>query len=265
MRRTIPSKGVSDVDPFIFLDLFDFRVPAGAKAMLPPHPHRGFAPVSVMLEGAVGHRDSLGNRGIIEAGGIQWMTAGKGIQHADHADVPFLRRGGRMLGVQLWVNLPRRSKMMAAGLQEAAPARLPVVEHAGARARIFAGEALGKTSDVRPHTPMVVVDYTLAPGSVATLPIPRTWNAFAQVCEGTIRAAGHRHVVRTQQLVTFAREGTGIRIACAGERPARVLVGAGEPLGEPIVRSGPFVMTSQAEVRQAWRDYRAGRMGHLAR
>ena len=112
---------------------------------------------------------------------------------------------------------------------------------------------------------MLLVDYVLTPGAVATLPFPQHWNAFAQVCEGAIRADGPRHMIRTQQMVTFARSGTGIRIACAGEKPARVLLGAGAPIGEPVVRSGPFVMTSQAEIREAWRDYRAGRMGQLAR
>jgi redox-sensitive bicupin YhaK (pirin superfamily) len=263
IRRTIGSRELAHVDPFVFLDAFDMKAPPGFEMGLAPHPHRGIETVSVILDGQVGHRDSLGNEGLVGPGGVQWMTAGAGIIHDEDPDKRFFERGGLMRGFQLWVNLPARLKMTPARYQNLAASGISTRTLSGVVARVIAGRAHGMTAATTTHTPLLLVHYTLPPGGAVTLPLPLKWNAFAQVAEGTASFEARR-ATPTGQLVVFGRDGDAVHFSNPGRTQLQVLLGAGLPFDEPIVARGPFVMNSQAEIRQAYADYRAGRMGFLA-
>jgi redox-sensitive bicupin YhaK (pirin superfamily) len=261
VRRTIPALQVEQVDPFILLDHFDFRIAKGELGGLAPHPHRGFETVTVLLEGAIEHGDSLGNRAVLESGAIQWMTAGSGIVHEENPADILREKGGRVLGIQLWVNLPARAKMTKPHYQDTVAARLPEASEAGVRARVFAGRIHDVGAVIHTVTPMTLVDYTLAPGSEVALEYPTGWTAFLHVIDGAIESAGT--TVPAEHMALLSREGSGLYFRNASSRPTRVLLGGGEPIAEPLARSGPFAMNTRAELMQAMEDYRSGRMGRV--
>jgi redox-sensitive bicupin YhaK (pirin superfamily) len=262
VRRTIPAQAVEQVDPFIMLDHFDFRIAKGQRGGLAPHPHRGFETVTVLLDGAIEHGDSLGNRGLLESGGVQWMTAGSGIVHEENPADILRERGGRVLGVQLWVNLPARAKMIAPRYQDTKAGRIPEAHEAGVRARVIAGTLHGVVPVISTTTPMALVDYTLPPGSEVAIEYPLGWSAFLHVLAGTLEVTGTQ--VGEAHLALFGAEGNGIYFRNATSRPARALLGGGQPIAEPLARYGPFAMNTQAELQRAMDDYREGRMGRVA-
>ena len=178
VRRTIPAPSVAQVSPFILLDHFDFRIEKGQLGGLAPHPHRGFETVTVLLEGAIEHGDSLGNRAVLESGAIQWMTAGSGIVHEENPANILRERGGRVLGIQLWVNLPARAKLTPPRYQDTTTARIPEAAEGGVRARVFAGRIHDVAAVIHTETAMTLVDYTLAPGSEVALEYPRAGPRF---------------------------------------------------------------------------------------
>ncbi|MCC6621941.1 MAG: pirin family protein [Deltaproteobacteria bacterium] len=262
VRRTIPGEGFDQVDPFLMLDHFDFTLAPGELGGLAPHPHRGFETVTVLIDGAIEHGDSLGNRGRIGAGDIQWMTAGNGIVHEENPADDLRARGGRVLGVQLWVNLPSAQKKVAPKYQDTTHDRIPVHEEARVRARVFAGEAHGVRAVIRTHTPMALVDYALQPGAATVVAYPEGWTAFVQAVDGTVTvgdtAVGVGHLALTR------RDGNTIVLKNDSSRPARALLGGGLPIGEPFASRGPFVMSTEEELSESFELYRSGRMGRVA-
>ncbi|MCB9732313.1 MAG: pirin family protein [Deltaproteobacteria bacterium] len=261
IRRTLPGPGVEQVDPFLMLDHFDFPIAKGQLGGLAPHPHRGFETVTVLLDGAIEHGDSLGNRGLLEPGGVQWMTAGAGIVHEENPADVLRERGGRVRGVQLWVNLPARAKMTPPAYQDTPFARVPTYSEAGVTARVFAGAAHDVTAVIGTHTPMALIDYGLAPGAELVLDWPPAWSAFVHVVDGLVDVGGARVAEAHLAVLTG---GSGLYVQNPGPRPARLLVGGGEPIAEPVARYGPFTMNTQAELQVAVDDYRSGRMGRVA-
>lgn len=261
VRRTIPGVGFDDVDPFLMLDHFDFTLAPGQMGGLAPHPHRGFETVTVMIDGAIEHGDSLGNRGRIASGDIQWMTAGNGIVHEENPPDDLRERGGRVLGVQLWVNLPKDARKVAPKYQDTNASRIPVVEEAGVKARIFAGEAHGAKAVIATHTPMALIDYALQPGAATLVAYPAGWSAFVQAVDGMVTVGDER--VGEGHLALTRRDGNAIHLRNESSRPVRALLGGGEPIGEPYVSYGPFVMSSEAELRESIEMYRSGRMGRV--
>ncbi len=261
VRRAFPLRALAQVDPFLLLDHFDFTLRPGELGGLAPHPHRGFETVTVLFDGAIEHGDSLGNRGRIASGDVQWMTAGAGIVHEENPDDHLRARGGQVLGIQLWVNLPRRHKMTAPKYQDTAHAKIPVTRFAGVRAKVIAGEVHDTKAVIGTHTPLVLVDYQLQPGAEVALPYPSQWTAFLHVVNGTITVGQAR--VGEAHLAHLARNGGGIHFRNETAKTARVLLGGGVPIGEPIARRGPFVMNTRREIQQAVSDYRAGRMGRV--
>jgi redox-sensitive bicupin YhaK (pirin superfamily) len=262
VRRTIPAASVAQVSPFILLDHFDFRIAKGELGGLAPHPHRGFETVTVLLEGAIEHGDSLGNRAVLESGAIQWMTAGSGIVHEENPANILRERGGRVLGIQLWVNLPSRAKLTPPRYQDTTTARIPEAAEGGVRARVFAGRIHDVPAVIHTETAMTLVDYTLAPGSEVALEYPAGWTAFLHVVDGAIDVGGT--AVPAEHMAVLAQQGSGLYFRNAATRPSRVLLGGGAPIEEPLARSGPFAMNTQAELAQAIDDYRSGRMGRVA-
>jgi quercetin 2,3-dioxygenase len=261
IRRTLPAEGLDQVDPFLMLDHFDFTIAPGQLGGLAPHPHRGIETVTVLLEGAIEHGDSLGNREILEAGGVQWMTAAGGIVHEENPADLLREKGGRVHGIQLWVNLPKRSKGLAPGYQDKPISGILAAEDAGVRARVIAGAIDDVVSPLHTHTPLALFDVTAKPDAIVELAHPRGWSAFVHVVEGDIDVGGT--AVGAATLVDLDRTGDVIRLK-AGGRGARVLIGGGEPIDEPLARRGPFVMNTDAEIAQAYDDYQSGRMGRVA-
>ena len=228
------------------------------------HPHRGFETVTIVYAGEVAHRDSTGQGGLIGPGDVQWMTAGAGILHEEFHGEGFARLGGELEMVQLWVNLPARDKTTPPGYQAIRSADIPVVtlpDSAGT-ARIIAGELAGRRGPAKTFTPIKVWDLRLAAGGVAELPLPQGWSTGIVVLRGTVLVNGHA-VLHGDQVAVLDRNGVGVTLEA--DNDAVVLLLAGEPIDEPIVGYGPFVMNSEAEIRQAIEDFNNGRFGDIPR
>jgi redox-sensitive bicupin YhaK (pirin superfamily) len=255
LRRGIGTRRLDHLDPFLLLDHFESAEPADYEAGFPYHPHRGIETVTLVRRGEVSHGDSLGHRGTIGAGDIQWMTSGSGIMHEE---MPQVRPEG-IAGLQLWLNLPARDKMSRPKYRDLQAAALPETPtDEGARIRVIAGEA-GGGRVAGPVEGLAVapkfVDVVLAAGAAFREAVPRGHTAFAYVDQGEVRFGGDR-VVRAPALVVF---GEGDRVEAASEGGGRFLLAAARPLGEPIARYGPFVMNTPAEIEQTLAELRSGR------
>jgi len=268
VHRPFPTSTLSDFDPFLLLDEMgptDVR-PGEAKGA-PDHPHRGFETVTYMLSGSFRHKDSQEHAGKLGPGDVQWMTAGRGVVHSEEPSEEFQRTGGTLHGVQLWVNLPKRDKMIRPHYQEIPAERIPSASTPDGKVavRVLAGESLGARAVIETRTPIFYLDFSLKPGGVLVQPVPHDFNAFAYVIEGPLRFGSDTVHIERSNMVAFNRSGTEIRIEAPLENPssARVLLIGGQPLNEPIARYGPFVMNTPEEIRQAFEDYRSGRMGSI--
>jgi redox-sensitive bicupin YhaK (pirin superfamily) len=268
VRRPFPKAAFSDFDPFLLLDeMGPMDVAPGEAKGAPDHPHRGFETVTYMLSGDMEHKDSSGHAGHLRSGDVQWMTAGAGVVHAEMPSAEFMRTGGRMHGFQLWVNLPQRDKMIKPRYQEIPSAKIPKATSADSlvSVSVIAGDSMGEKAVIETRTPIIYLHYRLDAGGVATQLVPHNYNAFAYVVDGAglFGAEGERGA--DGQMVMFASDGDEIRIENPADAKAalEVLLIAGVPLNEPIARYGPFVMNSEAEIHQAFEDYRRGRMGAI--
>jgi redox-sensitive bicupin YhaK (pirin superfamily) len=247
------------LDPFLMLDAFGSDDADDYIAGFPDHPHRGFETVTYMIAGRMRHRDSAGHEGLLENGGVQWMTAGRGVVHSELPE----QEGGRMEGFQLWLNLPASDKMRAPGYRDIPTGEIPELRLPGATVRVIAGESHGVAGAVqRAHTEPVVLDLHLEPGATFEQALPAGHNAFVYVYRGDVAlgdAAG-ASPVPAQRMAVLANgaDRDGVRMQ-AGGQGARALLIAGRPLNEPIAQYGPFVMNTQAELFQAVEDFRAGR------
>jgi len=253
------------ISPFLLLD---FAGPAIFQATTKPrgvgqHPHRGFETVTIVYEGEVAHRDSTGQGGVIGPGDVQWMTAGGGILHEEFHSPVFTRTGGPFRMVQLWVNLPAKDKMSAPGYQSILAGHIPVVDlpEGAGRARIIAGELRGVHGPARTFTPINVWDVRLNGGKPVSLDVPDRHTAAVVVLSGRVKVNGGQSMGEAQ-MGLLSREGSGAVIEADGD--AVVLVLTGEPIDEPVVGYGPFVMNSQAQIREAIEDFKAGRFGQMA-
>jgi len=250
------------LDPFLMLDAFGSDAASDYIGGFPEHPHRGFETVTVMLEGRMRHRDSVGNVGLLEPGSVQWMTAGRGIIHSEMPE----QQEGRMAGFQLWVNLAAADKMTAPAYRDIAPAAVPeYTDAAGVRVRVIAGASGSVAGAVtRPKTEPIVLDLTIPAGAAFDVALPAAYNAFAYVFGTTTVAVGSGDAATTldpERMAILANDGAdGVRFAVASDAaaPARVLVVAGRPLGEPIAQYGPFVMNTSAELQRAFADFQSG-------
>jgi redox-sensitive bicupin YhaK (pirin superfamily) len=256
LNRALGGGALSMLDPFLLLDEFQSDDPNDYIAGFPDHPHRGFETVTYMIEGAMEHRDSVGNRGRLVAGSAQWMTAGHGIVHSE---MPKQERG-LMWGFQLWVNLPRARKMIKPRYQDIAPGLIPETTIDGARTRLVAGNAFGMTGpvtgiDVEP----IFLDVAVERGVRFQTPLPAGHNAFVFVTDGAVRLGPSNREVRRGQLAVLGRGGDRLTATCDAQS-GRMLVLAGRPLNEPVARRGPFVMSTDDELREAYEDYRSGRL-----
>jgi len=255
--RVIGQPRMMDLDPFLLLDAFRSDNADDYIAGFPPHPHRGFETVTYLLEGRMRHKDNAGNEGVIEPGGIQWMTAGKGIVHSEMPE----QENGRLEGFQLWVNLPAAHKMTQPLYQEHDAASIPSEIRTGTSIKVITGKtSKGTTGPItQPLTDPLYLDVDLEANTGFDEPLPIEHNAFVYVIEGTVTLeteGGESAIVSRDQLAILS-EGNSISLASQDEG-ARFLLIAGKPIGEPIARGGPFVMNTQSEVKQAFDDYKSG-------
>jgi quercetin 2,3-dioxygenase len=268
VRRPFPKASFSEFDPFLLLDeMGPMEVAPGEAKGAPDHPHRGFETVTYLLAGDMEHKDSRGHAGRLRPGDVQWMTAGAGVIHAEMPAREFARKGGRMHGFQLWVNLPKRDKMMNPRYQEIPNSQIPKATSADGlvKVSVIAGEAMGEKAVIETRTPIIYLHYRIEPGGAFTQQVPGAYNAFAYIVEGEGLFGAESERVEDGQMVLFAQDGDEVRIENPADAKAtlEVLLIAGVPLNEPVARYGPFVMNTKAEIRQAFEDYRLGRMGAI--
>jgi redox-sensitive bicupin YhaK (pirin superfamily) len=252
------------VSPFLLLDYAgpaQFE-PATRKRGVGVHPHRGFETVTIVYQGEVDHRDSTGAGGHIGPGDVQWMTAGGGVLHEEFHSEAFTRNGGTLEMVQLWVNLPARDKMTSPAYQTLLDAQIPSVPLANdaGRVRVIAGDFDGHRGPARTFTPVDVWDVRLNRGAQTSLTVPEGHTSAMVVLHGTVQVNGSS-VVREAQWVQFERSGG--EIVLEANTDATLLLLSGEPIAEPVVGYGPFVMNTQAEIVQAMNDFNGGKFGHL--
>jgi redox-sensitive bicupin YhaK (pirin superfamily) len=259
LRRSLGSRALPLLDPFLMLDEFHSDKPEDYELGFPSHPHRGFETVTYMLQGAVEHRDSLGNHGHLGPGCAQWMTAGHGIIHSE---MPVHNPGDtRMWGFQLWINLPAANKLIRPRYQDIAPARIPEAAVDDALVRVVAGSAGGKTGPVDGIvTAPQMIDIKLGRRGSVRHAVPPGHNAFVYVFEGEAELGTARARVTAGQLAVLS---PGDLFTARAESGARLLSFAGRPIGEPVARYGPFVMNTDDELRQAVDDYRSGRLTQI--
>jgi redox-sensitive bicupin YhaK (pirin superfamily) len=268
VHRPFPARALEFVDPFLLLDeMGPADLGPGEARGASDHPHRGFETVTYMIAGRMQHRDSRGNAGTLGPGDVQWMTAGAGVVHSELPEASFARAGGRMHGFQLWVNLPRRDKMMAPRYQEIPSSRLPVAAagDGAVRVKVIAGESLGARAVIETRTPILYLHATIRPGGRLDQPVPAGFNLFAYVFAGEGRFGPDGRAVGRGHLALFGPAGEAVTLGCAPEAsgPLEALLIGGRPLDEPVARYGPFVMNTTEEIHQAMDDYRAGRMGRI--
>ena len=252
------------LSPFLLLDYAGPAqfAPATKPRGVGQHPHRGFETVSIVYEGEVAHRDSTGQGGVIGPGDVQWMTAGAGILHEEFHSPAFTQQGGNLHMVQLWVNLPAKDKMVAPGYQAILNAEIPKVDidNGAATARVIAGEFLGARGAAHTFTPMQVVDLAIQAGNSVTLPAHVGWHTALVILNGKSQI-NHSHSTLEAQLVVFSQEGDALVITA--QEDVKALLLSGQPLNEPIVGHGPFVMNTMEEIKQAFVDFQSGGFGQM--
>ncbi|MEW5301476.1 MAG: hypothetical protein WDW36_004335 [Sanguina aurantia] len=251
VARSVGSQGLRNLDPYLMLD--ELHLPAAAAfAGFPNHPHRGFETCSIMLEGEMEHKDSCGNKGVIGPGGVQWMTAGRGIIHSE------MPKGttGNMHGFQLWINLPAKDKLCKPRYQDYQASDIPVATSGGVSVRVMAGECMGTSGPIKMRNPGTLLDVRLEAGASFSHRVSSEWSGFVYVYTGGGVVCGSKAVAQHAMVM-----GAGDMVeAVASDSGMRFLLIAGRPINEPIVQHGPFVMNTQDEIQQAFADYQSGKL-----
>ncbi|RKO88569.1 RmlC-like cupin domain-containing protein [Blyttiomyces helicus] len=250
VRRSIGTYELRNLDPFLMLDEFTVKEPAG----FPDHPHRGFETVTYMIEGEW-HEDFTGRKGRIQPGDLQWMTAGRGIVHAE---MPLGDTPAR--GLQLWVNLPRSAKMIPPHYQELLDGDVPRATADGVVVKVIAGKSIGVDAKVLTYSPIQYLDVKMEPGKVFEHEIPAGWTAFIYTLVGDIKVGGSDSTAEPHTTVVLSKTGDILKVESCSEKAHFVII-AGEPINEPIVQHGPFVMNETREIQQAMFDYQMGQNG----
>jgi redox-sensitive bicupin YhaK (pirin superfamily) len=213
VHRAFPNYGLREFDPFLLLDeMGPITYSAGEAKGAPDHPHRGFETVTYMVDGVFEHKDSQGHSGKIKTGDVQWMTAGSGVIHSEMPEREFSQKGGILHGFQLWVNLPKKDKMMNPRYQDLPASKIPIVQNEGVKVKVIAGESMGKQAVIETRTPIIYLHFTLQPGAKVTQTVPQNYNAFAYVVKGEGLFGDEQRHVHKEQAVLFKRDGNEITI-----------------------------------------------------
>ncbi|XP_034536106.1 pirin isoform X3 [Notolabrus celidotus] len=253
VRRSIGRQELRNLDPFLMLDEFRVSRPAG----FPDHPHRGFETVTYVLEGSTAHEDFCGHSGLLRPGDLQWMTAGRGVVHAE---MPVSEEP--VVGLQLWLNLPSREKMVEPAYQELKDSEIPKPSQGGVSVSVISGEALGAKSKVYTRTPTLYLDFRLQAGAMHAQPVPSGWTAFIYTLSGSVHVGPDEDQQQIEPHHTAVlADGDCVKFENKSSEVSHFVLIAGEPIREPVAQQGPFVMTTEEEIRQAIRDYRTGTNG----
>ena len=265
VRNLFPSNGIeNEISPFLMLDYAGpTRVSPGVTPKgVGEHPHRGFETVTIAYQGAVEHRDSAGHSGTIYPGDVQWMTAASGVVHEELHEREFAKNGGTFEMVQLWVNLPKAQKMSRPRYQTLTKENIPVVQLGDAgSARVIAGELSGVKGPANTFTPVNLFDVRLKAGIQTELTLRNGHNAAVVLLKGNVMVNGSQHLQGEAKIATLSSEGETITLEA--KEDTTLLILSGEPIHEPVVSYGPFVMNTREEILQAVSDYQAGKLGHL--
>ncbi|MDT7832984.1 pirin family protein [Flavobacteriaceae bacterium S356] len=266
LRQPIPTQGIEQVDPFLLLHHYgpyaisEFNNPFD----LGPHPHRGFEPITLLFKGEQLHRDSLGNEMIVKAGDVQWTTAGRGVIHAEGPTKEFVQKGGDLEGIQLWLNLPAKDKMIPPAYQHVKSEDIPMVSNDDdtIALKIVAGEQQGKKGLIKTQTSVnVYTAKTLASGTMS-IDIPKDHKSLVYLLDGEVLVNDEVNLKKgATQMVTFNQDGNAIQFKASKE--STLLILSGEPIDEKVTSWGPYVMNTQTEIMEALRDYQQGKMGYL--
>ena len=266
INRPFPTPEADWFDPFLLLDEMapEHHDPGNASGV-PPHPHRGFETVTYMLDGEIEHRDSAGNQGVIGPGDVQWMTAGDGIVHSEMPSTRMQTEGGTTHGLQLWVNLPAALRRTTPRYQGLTSNTMPTVSGDRWAAHLVAGELFGEQGPAESHTPLVYAHLTIEPGGQLRIPVPDGHTALLYLIKGSAALGTKGQLVEQQHLAVFERSIGDMVVSVSTEAtaPSQLMVLTGEPIAEPMVRYGPFVMNTADELQEAIDDFNAGRMGKI--
>lgn len=264
IKQSLPTQQVEQIDPFLLLHHFGpYEISSGQDPLdVGPHPHRGFEPVTFLYSGGLLHRDSRNNVGELEGGDVQWMTSGMGIIHSERAAKKMLQEGGVLEGIQLWVNLPAKDKMVIPRYQDIKSADIPEITlEEGGKLRVVAGQFGRKIGPAKTFTELNAWQLSLAAGEGATLPIPSSHNALVYLLDGHVKL-NDNFDYEGPLLLNFRNDGEREGILLEGlAQNTRALILTGEPIGEKVTKYGPFVMNTQTEIMEAMRDYQMGKMG----
>ncbi len=268
VHRPFPNNIVRDFDPFLLLDeMGPIDLSAGEAKGASDHPHRGFETVTYVLDGAFEHKDSQGNSGKLFSGDVQWMTAGSGVIHSEMPEKEFAQKGGRLHGFQLWVNLPKKDKMIKPRYQDVPSKNIPIAKSKDGKVqvKVIAGESMGKNAVIDTKTPIMYLHFTIQPGGIVTQIVPQNYNTFAYVANGEALFGTEQKNAKKEQAVFFEKDGDEVVIAIPNDASSQadVILLAGIPLDEPVKRYGPFVMNTEEELQQAITDYKSGKMGKI--
>ena len=257
-----PNGNLLNVSPFVLLDYMSpsYFPPSETVKGVGAHPHRGFETVTFVYEGEIAHRDSHGGGGVIGPGDVQWMTAGSGVLHQEYHSEEFTKKGGTLHGIQLWVNLPTSYKMTAPRYQALKNEAIPrtVLDDKGSYLRTIAGSYQGLQGAAKTFSPIEVYDVSLKAGTSFEVNLPSSYNTFLLVADGSI-VINKTQMATTKNLVVFSRQGETFVVKAVTD--AILLVFSGEPLGQPVIQSGPFVMNTEQEIAEAYQDFEEGKFG----
>ena len=266
LRQPLPSEGIENVDPFILLHHYgpyaisEFNNPFD----LGPHPHRGFEPITLLFQGEQFHRDSLGNEMVVKAGDVQWTTAGHGIVHAEAPTKEFVKKGGTLEGIQLWLNLPAKDKLMPPNYQHLEAAQIPKIfsEDQKVQLNVIAGNQKDQTGLIKTQTTVNVFTAEAQENGMLDVDIPQNHQSLIYVLEGTVLVNDTKVLKKGEnQMIVFNQDGNSIHFKA--KTTSTILILSGEPILEKVTQYGPYVMNTQTEILEAMRDYQQGKMGHL--
>ena len=266
LRQPLPTEGIENVDPFLLLHHYgpyaisEFNNPFD----LGPHPHRGFEPITLLFKGEQLHRDSLGNEMVVKAGGVQWTTAGRGIIHAEAPTKEFVKKGGDLEGIQLWLNLPAKNKMMPPNYQHLEKEQIPflISDDKKVQLNIIAGNQKDEIGLIKTQTSVNVFTANADENGEMEIELPENHQSLIYLLEGEILVNNSEVLIKGEnQMITFNQDGNYIQFEA--KEKSTLLILSGEPIKEKVTQYGPYVMNTQTEILEAMRDYQQGKMGYL--
>ena len=265
VRRPLPLNELQMIDPFLLLDHFGPQpIQPNDGDGVPEHPHRGFIAITYLLDGYIEHKDSVGNKVLVGPGDLDWMVTGSGIVHSELYDADFKRRGGIVHGFQIWLNLPRAHKMTTPTLSPVTSENIPTVTTPeGVTVKILAGEFQDKKSSVKTFTPVLFYHAHIPAGKQIEIPVPAKFNTFAYGMAGSGLVGDTGRPLSLGELALFNNDGESVLLSAPQDKSADIILLGGEPLNEPVVTHGPFVMNTEGELRQTFLDYQSGKFGSI--